>query len=423
LRQADERLPIVVIGAGAAGFTAAIFAARGAPAPVILLERTRDGGRKILMSGGGRCNVLPSVLEPERFVTASSPNTLKKLLLSWPLREQRRFFEDEMRMPLALEEETGKLFPVSNKSHDVRDGLRDMALHCGVEMRFESYAVGVANAGGSWRVLLAGGAAIRASAVIVSTGGLSVPATGSDGTGIEIVRGLGHTIHETYPALTPLTAQPHRYAGLTGISLPVRIEAPGDRRALVTRGGFLFTHKGYSGPSVLNVSHLAVLSHRRGGPPQRLYVRWTELDEAQWDRLLREAEGTMLGTLRSHLPARLAEALLEEAGVEGRTPGSQLKREDRKRLVDALARHLLYWTGDEGYKRAEVTGGGVALGEIDPRTMESRIRPGLYLCGEILDAFGPIGGYNFAWAWATGRAAGLGAAASLRAVQAPAKRG
>jgi predicted Rossmann fold flavoprotein len=191
----------------------------------------------------------------------------------------------------------------------------------------------------------------------------------------------------------------------------------------VTGGGFLFTHKGYSGPSVLNVSHLAVLSHRRGGPPQQLYVRWTELDATRWDRLLREAEGTMLGTLRSYLPARLAEALLEDAGVEGSTHGSQLKREERNRLVDALARHSLYWTGDEGYKRAEVTGGGVALGEIDPRTMESRIRPGLYLCGEILDAFGPIGGYNFAWAWATGRAAGLGAAASLRAGQAPAKRG
>ena len=188
------------------------------------------------------------------------------------------------------------------------------------------------------------------------------------------------------------------------------IEAPGDRRALVTTGGFLFTHKGYSGPSVLNVSHLAVLSRRAEGPPQRLYVRWTELDAAQWDRLLRQAEGTMLSEVRSRLPARLAEALLGDAGVPGTTLGSQLKREERKRLVDALARHPLYWTGDEGYKRAEVTGGGVALGEVDPHTMESRIRPGLYLCGEILDAFGPIGGYNFLWAWATGRAAGIGAA-------------
>ncbi|TMQ61682.1 MAG: aminoacetone oxidase family FAD-binding enzyme [Candidatus Eisenbacteria bacterium] len=434
----EDRLPVVVIGAGAAGFLAAIFAARpetGGPrgsresargaSRVLLLERTRDGGRKILMSGGGRCNVLPFQLTPARFVTASSPNTLKKLLLSWPLGEQRRFFEETLGIPLRLEEETGKLFPVSNRSHDVRDGLRALAEHCGVEMRFESFVTGLspdaegqvksgAMAGApasAWRVGLAGGSTIRASSVIVATGGLSVPATGSDGTGIDIMRGLGHTIHDTYAALTPLTASPHRYAALTGVSLPVTIEAPGSGRARVTRGGFLFTHKGYSGPAVLDVSHLAVLSRLRGEPPQEFYVRWTDLDAAAWDRLLLETGSTMSGTLRERIPSRLAEALLQDSGVEGSTTRSRLTREERNRLVSALTRHPLYWTGDEGYKRAEVTGGGVALAEIDPRTLESRLLPGLFLCGEILDAFGPIGGYNFAWAWATGRAAGLGAAA------------
>jgi len=196
-----------------------------------------------------------------------------------------------------------------------------------------------------------------------------------------------------------------------GVSLPVTIEAPGSGRARVTRGGFLFTHKGYSGPAVLDVSHLAVLSRLRGEPPQEFYVRWTDLDAAAWDRLLLETGSTMSGTLRERIPSRLAEALLQDSGVEGSTTRSRLTREERNRLVSALTRHPLYWTGDEGYKRAEVTGGGVALAEIDPRTLESRLLPGLFLCGEILDAFGPIGGYNFAWAWATGRAAGLGAAA------------
>ncbi len=401
-----------MIGAGAAGFMAAIFAARpetgeDPPRRVLLLERTRDGGRKILMSGGGRCNVLPSALLPSRFVTTSSPNTLKKMLLSWPLREQRRFFEEDLAIPLALEEETGKLFPVSNRAHDVRDGLRAFAEGCGVEVRPESHVTGLTP---GWRVRLAGGAEIRASAVIVATGGLSVPATGSDGTGLTIARGLGHTVHDTYAALTPLTADPHRYSALTGVSLPVTIEAPMPRGKLVTEGGFLFTHKGYSGPSVLDVSHLAVLSRASGGPPQRFYVRWTALGAEQWDQRLREAEGTMLSTLRAYLPSRLAEALLEDARVEGGVTRSRLKRDERARLVAALTRHPLHWTGDEGYKRAEVTGGGVALGEIDPLTMESRLHPGLFLCGEILDAFGPIGGYNFAWAWSTGRAAGRGAA-------------
>ena len=305
----------------------------------------------------------------------------------------------------------------------MRDGLRALAEHCGVEVRCDSYVLalepdpgGGSGAGDAraWRVGLAGGAEIRASAVVVATGGLSVPATGSDGTGIEIVRGLGHTIHDTYAALTPLTADPHRYAALAGVSLPVTIEAPGPKRKLVTHGGFLFTHKGYSGPSVLDVSHLAVLSRSRREPAQKLFVRWTDLDAGSWDRILREAEGTMLGTLREHMPARLAEALLADAQVEGNTKRSRLKREARARLVTALTRHPLHWTGDEGYKRAEVTGGGVALREIDPRTMESLLQPGLFLCGEILDAFGPIGGYNFAWAWATGRAAGRGAAAWLK---------
>jgi predicted Rossmann fold flavoprotein len=409
------RLPVVVVGAGAAGFLAAIFAARGARASgrgdrVALLERTHEGGRKILMSGGGRCNVLPSELDPRRFVTASSPNTMKKLLLSWPLREQRRFFEEELEMPLALEEETGKLFPVSNRARDVRDRLRDLASREGVELRFDGLVTALEPREGAWRVGLAGGGEIRASRVVIATGGLSVPATGSDGTGLDLVRRLGHTIHDTYPALTPLTARPHRYAALTGVSLPVTLVAPLTRRSFVTHGGFLFTHKGYSGPAVLNASHLAILSRRAGGPLQPFYVRWAPLEADAWERELRLGDGTVLTTLRSRIPARLAEALLDDAEVDGGTPLAQLKKDDRRRVVTALTRHPLPWTGDEGYVKAEVTGGGVALDEVDPRTLESRVRPGLFLCGEILDAFGPIGGYNFAWAWATGRAAGLGAA-------------
>jgi predicted flavoprotein YhiN len=162
---------------------------------------------------------------------------------------------------------------------------------------------------------------------------------------------------------------------------------------------------------VLNISHLAVLSRLHGGPRQPVQVRWAEeLDGEGWERTLREGKGTLGPQLRRRLPIRLADALLAEARLDGDLSLAQLRREDRARLVELLTRYPLPWTGDEGYKKAEVTGGGVALGEVDARTLESRIHPGLYLCGEILDAFGPIGGYNFFWAWATGRAAGLGAA-------------
>jgi hypothetical protein len=372
----------------------------------VLLERTPDGGRKILVSGGGRCNILPSYVDPGRFVTDSSPNTLRKILTSWPLEEQRRFFEDEAGIPLALEPETGKLFPASNSAREVRDKLMTLARRRGAEIRFNAWVVDLASSNGSWTVRLENGEAISASAVIVATGGLSLPGTGSDGSGFGIVRRLGHTIHETYPALTPLTLDPPRYASLAGISRTVTLRAPGPKKPFTTHGGFLFTHRGYSGPAVLDISHRAVRLR------QPIRVQWTELDAGAWDRLLRETPGTAFGLLRRHLPDRLAEALLQDAGVEGGRGLAQLRREERQRLVEALADHLLPWTGDEGYRKAEVTGGGVALSEIDPRTMESRLHPGLFLCGEILDAFGPIGGYNFLWAWATGRAAGLRALTS-----------
>lgn len=385
---------------------AAIWAAR-AGRRVLLLERTRDGGRKILISGGGRCNVLPSKMHPSQYITASSPNTLKKMLLSWPLAEQRRFFEHDLGIPLKLEEESGKLFPASNRARDVRDALIDHARFNGAEIRFDTVVRDVQRDGDEWRIILDDGTRIDAEAIIIATGGLSVPATGSDGTGLRILRRLGHTIHDTYPALTPLTAEPPVHAELAGISLAVTLEAPLGKRSFTTHGGFLFTHRGYSGPSVLNISHVAVQSRMRG-ERQPILVQWTELDANAWDEQLRAGGSATVGTIvRRHLPARLADRLVADADVESDRTLATLRRDERARLVAALAKYELPWTGDEGYKKAEVTGGGVSLAEVNPSTMESRLHPGLFLCGEVLDAFGPIGGYNFLWGWATGRAAGL----------------
>jgi len=141
-------------------------------------------------------------------------------------------------------------------------------------------------------------------------------------------------------------------------------------------------------------------------------VQWTTLGDDAWTNALRPAGSrTVAGALRAELPDRLASALAAAAGVEYTRSLAELRREERLALIEMLVRAPLPWTGHEGYKKAEVTGGGVSLGEIDPRTMESRKHPGLFLCGEVLDAFGPIGGYNFLWAWATGRAAGMGASA------------
>ena len=402
---------VLVIGAGAAGLVAALFAAREG-ARVLVLESTRKGGKKIVVSGGGRCNVLPSRLDPSRYVTGSSPRTMSRMLLAWPLDEQRAFFEHDLGVPLALEPETGKLFPRSNRATDVRDALVGAASRAGASFEFNTRVTGLAPESMGWRIASAD-KEWTASHVVVATGGLSVPKTGSDGFGLGAARRTGHAMTPTYPALTPLLAggggaAPH--AGLSGVSLEAHIHAPAGKRGIQTTGGFLFTHRGYSGPSVLDVSHLTTLARERG-EAQHVLVRWSRRDADAWAGTFRQpGSGLVLSSLREALPNRLAEALLEEAGVPADRSRAELRKDERKRLVRLLTRYPLPWTGDEGYKKAEVTGGGVALGEVDPVTLESRRQPGLFFCGEVLDAFGPIGGYNFCWAWSTGRSAGLGAA-------------
>ena len=271
---------MAVVGAGAAGLLAALTAAR-AGVPVVLLERTPDGGRKILISGGGRCNILPAVAQPDRYVTDSSPNTLRRMLRGWPLAEQRAFFERELQVGLVLEEESGKLFPESDRARDMRDRLLERVREVGARVWLGATVADVkppAAARAPWTVALAGAPPVEAAAVVLATGGLSVPATGSDGIGLKIARQLGHHLHPTYPALTPLLADPSAHANLAGVSLKVTLQARSARPHFATTGGFLFTHRGYSGPAVLDAPHLAVRSTLAGGDRQPLTVRWTGRD-------------------------------------------------------------------------------------------------------------------------------------------------
>ncbi len=401
----DARKPVVVIGAGAAGLMAAIFAA-GGPRPVILLESTQRPGQKILISGGGRCNVLPSQAVPTDFITDGSPNTLRKVFASWPLREVRNFFESELGIPLYVESATAKVFPVADRARVVLDALLRRCSETGVELRTGARVLGLAQ-GTAWQVRLSTGESIAAGRVVLATGGLSVPATGSDGMGFRLAQECGHGLVAPYPALVPLTTDHPGHRALAGISLPVSLEATpaNSRHPFRSEGGFLFTHRGYSGPAVLNISHIPVRSTFTGGPRPAVWVNWALRDATGWESALTRARGPLLSVLREQLPDRLAAQLLAEADLSA-IEGPQLAREDRKRLIEMLVHYRLPWQGHEGYRTAEVTGGGVPLGEVDPATLESRVAPGLYLCGEILDAFGPIGGYNFLWAWVTGRVAG-----------------
>ena len=327
------------------------------------------------------------------------------------IRDRIAFFERDVGIALKEEAESAKLFPVSDRARDVRDGLLALARHKGVEIMTSTLVTDLTtDSNATWTIARRGAASLEADAVIVATGGLSVPNTGSDGTGLTIAEALGHRINPTYAALTPLVAQPAPFASLSGVSLPVTITArtPDDTLRATAQGGFLFTHIGYSGPAVLDVSHVAVRS--KNNDAARLTVQWSRLDDRQWtDALKPWGSRTVVAALRAELPQRLAAALVDRADIDPQLTLANLTRASRLRLIDLLVRGPLPWTGDEGYKKAEVTGGGVDLAEVDHKTLQSRRCPGLFLCGEMLDAFGPIGGYNFFWAWATGRAAGLGA--------------
>ncbi len=393
---------------------AAFFAARPG-VHVVLVESTSDGGRKILVSGGGRCNLLPLLMESSRYATHSSPNSLRKILKAWPLDRQRDFFEGQV--GLALTEERfkgrleGKLFPSSNRAADVRDGLIACARVRGVEFRFDEVVTDVRPAGGRWAVDAGSTRALEADSVVIATGGLSLPGTGSEGFGFDLARRLGLKVHPPEPALTPLLARPSPFSSLAGISLEVSIQASGNGLSASSEGGFLFTHDGYSGPAVLDISHVPAHSIAPGRVPASVTVRWAPLGEKEWtEQLAASGSRTVVQAVREHLPERLAVALIERANVSPIISLAQFRREDRIRLVEHLVRFPLPWTGTAGFEKAEVTSGGVDLGEIDSRTLECRSHPGLHLAGELLDVTGPVGGYNFFWAWLTGRAAGTGAA-------------
>src|SRR5688572_30030823 len=359
----------VVVGAGAAGLVASMFASPRSSVTVI--ERTSDGGRKILISGGGRCNILPVALEPHRFVTDSPAHLLRGMLRAWPLVAQREFFEREVGIPLTLEEETGKLFPVSGRARDVRDGLIELARRRGVRFEWDTSLTGLAPASTGWRAETTRGE-IDARAIVLATGGLSVPKTGSDGTGILLAARLGHVMHDTYPALTPRVAEAGAHAPLSGVSVNVRLRAKWRGKSAEASGGFLFTHRGYSGPSVLDLSHIAVRSGMSGDDPAHkavLRVAWSAKDAGEWQRELAASAGLVVTTVARHLPQRLAVQLLTEAGIPLDRRAAQLRRGERNALLEALTAFVLPWIGDEGYKKAEVTGGGIALDEVKQATL------------------------------------------------------
>lgn len=401
-----DQYDIAIVGAGAAGLTAAIFARREAPvARIALLDGAPKIGAKILISGGGRCNVTHHTVTADDF--NGNRNVVARVLRTFPVAETRAWFE-ELGVTLKREE-TGKLFPTTDRARSVLDALLSGCE--GVEIRTNA-RVTDCRAGDPLELVLNGGPALAARRVVIATGGRSIPRTGSDGLGYSLARDLGHTVTDVFPALVPLILEKgHWMTTLSGTSLEAELSVLADRAGRVVtrhRGSMLFTHFGLSGPVVLDVSRHWIAA--RGALVANLLPG--ETFESLEALLLAEAGRNPRATVASALRGRLPERVLDVV-ASGAVPLGSLTKVDRRRIVRSIVEQPLPVVRDRGFDFAEVTAGGIPLAEIDPATMASRRCPGLYLCGEILDVDGRIGGFNFQWAWASGRLAGLHAARSL----------
>lgn len=430
---------LAVVGAGAAGLFAAISAGRtaraaGAPLRIVALDGARTLGAKILVAGGGRCNVTHHRVD-ETAYAGSSRNAIRNVLRRFTVDDTVRFFRE--RGVELKREPTGKLFPTTDRARTILDALLAAARDAGVEIRHPWRVESIARADHGFTITSITGDQLTARRIILATGGRSLPRTGSDGHGYTLARALGHSLTpRIFPALVPLTLpEGHFLCSLSGITIEATLDLrSGTGKKLVAfTNSTLLTHFGLSGPAVLDISryYLDAAAHARqtGAPPPRLLINFlpshtTESLDAALQNLRSRSAARLLSDPPYNLPDRLARALCEHAGIDPSAPGGghTLTRERRRALATAATALELPITGDRGFAHAEVTAGGVPLAEVHLDTMESRITPGLHLCGEILDVDGRIGGFNFQWAWASGFTAGTGAARALAAASDAAPR-
>ena len=416
-------MDICIVGAGAAGLAAAIFAAEQRNgATVHLLDGAKSIGAKILISGGGRCNVTHYVVTPEDF--HGNRHIIRNVLAAFGAESACRWLGS---LGVELKQEkTGKLFPVTNKARTVLDALVDrcqelgVVLHTGHRVQHVMRGVKMEETGERqppFRIHHDQGV-LFAERVILATGGRSLPKSGSDGVGYGLARGLGHRVTATVPALVPLLLERTMFhQDLSGVSLEVELTTVLQGRVIDRRtGSLLWTHFGISGPVVMDASRFWTLA-REQGEGAALYANFlpgrTPEQTRSWllEGAAQQPRRSLLKTMAQLIPERLAAVLCRHAGCDPQKAVTLLPRKDREHLLGTLARFQFHVLGDRGWNHAEVTAGGVPLEEINFRTMESKLVPGLYLIGEILDCDGRIGGFNFQWAWATGYLAGRAAAA------------
>ena len=406
---------VLVIGAGPAGLLAAMTAA-AVGRRVRVCERMESAGRKLLTTGGGRCNLTTtSGIDAIMAAFGRQGRFLHTALCDFAPPDIRAFFA-AAGVP-SVAQADGCVFPTSQRARDVLDALVREASKSGAEIDCRAMVQKIVVRDGVVAGVETSDGFRPAPRVILAAGGRSYPALGADGSGFQLAADVGHTVVAPVPALAPLItaeAWPKQLAGIVLEQARVRIDRKGQPREGRV-GPVLFTHRGVSGPPVLDLSGAVAALLAANAPVPLLVAPRIDRGAAAW-RTLFEGWRTAFGKRAIHnllageLPRGLAQILCEQAGLTETTP-AQARREQLEALARLCAEMPLTVTQTEGWEHAMITRGGVALGEVDPRTMQSRRVAGLFFAGEILDLDGPCGGYNLTWAFASGRLAGLSSAA------------
>lgn len=414
---------VLIIGGGAAGMMAAVFAAKNGN-KVEIFEKNEKLGKKLFITGKGRCNIT-NAAELEDFFPAvtSNPKFLYSAFYSFTNEQVISFFE-ELGVRTKVER-GGRVFPVSDHSSDVIQALKKemerlevkINLNAEVkELRIEKRPSGETVTG----ILLASGKKISGDAVIVATGGISYPSTGSTGDGYRFARKCGHKVSELSPSLVPMEVK-EWYAGeLMGLSLrniEIRI-TDGKKKLYQEFGEMLFTHYGVTGPVILSAS--SIVGKKLKDKELTLHIDLKPaLTEEQLDkRVLREFEANhnrqFKNAVDSLFPSKLRPVIVELSGISEEKKVHEITKEERLRFVRLIKDFTMTLTGLRGYNEAIITKGGVSVKEIDPGTMESKLVKGLYFAGEVLDLDAVTGGYNLQIAWSTGYLAGINAGVEVQ---------
>ncbi len=412
---------IIVVGGGAAGMMAAI-AASGANSQVTLLEQNEKTGKKLFITGKGRCN-LTNACERDTFFDHIINNG-KFLYSAFDKLDNNAVMELFRQAGCPLKEERGeRVFPVSDHSSDVLAALNHQMRKNGVKIMLNTHVTQLLTANDLAEesakmkgVKLSNGQSLMADAVILATGGCSYQTTGSTGEGYEFAKACGHTLKETKPALVPFTIKEDWCMKMQGLSLKnVEIRLKVDKKTIYEGfGEMLFTHFGVSGPLILTASSFYVKKHQNI-PAQLIIDLKPALTVEQLDkRLLRDFEENknkqFKTILEGLLPSKMIPIIAELVAIAPDKKINEITRIERERLIQCLKNLTMTVTGTRGFQEAIITQGGINVKEINPSTMESKLVKGLYLAGEMLDVDAVTGGFNLQIAWSTGYLAGLSAA-------------